>query len=456
MECPEKTAEQLQETGSTDCIVVKGQMRIIAHAGNDVSYAIASIRDGLQAAMQDATFIQKLGMNFVRFLQYLGDSEEEALLPFVEDAIVDSDGDGVDDTTGSFPNIAETETVDSDGDTIIDNEDLFPNDPTEHKDKDDGGVGNNADAFPNDPTGTTDSDGDGVGDNTDAFLNDAAETTDSDGDGVGGNAGAFPSDPSEALDSDGDGVADNADAFPRDPFEWQDTDRDGVGDNGDAYPYDGTKTQDNRNGTEPIAVINEEEDDDSSVPLIFAFGLPLIVVLFLAGFFADKKKKAVVASALNNLRNSQFVGTGDPPKSYHEGLYHHLQNGARYLSTRCEQCRETRKNSFYVDDNLGTIREDEVYDDNMYGMDGNPSSDSSSGPQTGLATKFKGMDVHKCKSALCQRCNPPKKQRIQFLPTGLRRENNQDSPKSDERSDVPFSSDDFATKLEYFSERSEV
>ncbi len=607
MECPEKTANQLNGTKATHCIVVKGQMRIIAHTGNDVSYAIASIRDGLQAAMQDSTFLQKIGMYFIRFLQYLGDSEEEALSPFSENSVVDSDGDGVDDTADAFPNDPTkttdsdgdvvgcksdvlpnkvTGTTDSDGDTVIDEEDLFPNDPTEHKDHDADGVGNNADAFPcdslqtidtdgdgvgdeldafpndpnefldsdgdsvsdntdafpNDPTETmdtdgdsvgdnsdafpnnpkefvdsdgdgvgdnsdafhkdptetkdsdgdrvgdnadafpddpnefldsdvdgvgdnadafpndinetTDSDGDNIGDNADSFPNDAAETADSDGDGVGDNADIFPDDPKEAADSDGDGVGNNADAFPNDPYEWQDTDSDEVGDNGDAFPNDGSKTQDSRDETEPNVVANEEEDNGSSVPLMLAFGLPLIAVLFLTSLFVDRKKQAFAASNARGIL--VFRGTGDPPKSYHDGLYHHLRNGTRYLSTRCEQCLETRKNSFYVDDNLGTIREDEVYDDNVYGMDSIPSSDSSSGPQTGLAARFKGMDVHKCNSALCQRCHPSKKQRIHFLPTGLRHEGSHNLQDTNKGGEIPFSSDDYPTKLDYFSERSEV
>ena len=81
-------------------------------------------------------------------------------------------------------------------------------------DSDGDGVSDSSDAFPNDASETTDSDGDGVGDNSDAFPNDASETADSDGDGVGDNSDAFPNDPTESVDSDGDGVGDNSDPFP--------------------------------------------------------------------------------------------------------------------------------------------------------------------------------------------------------------------------------------------------
>jgi hypothetical protein len=37
-----------------------------------------------------------------------------------------------------------------------------------------------------------------------------------------------------------------------------------------------------------------------------------------------------------------FIGTGDPPSSYHYGQYHcMLTGGVRYLSTQCESCLET-------------------------------------------------------------------------------------------------------------------
>ena len=147
----------------------------------------------------------------------------------------DSDGDGVGDNADAFPNNA-AETTDSDGDGVGDNADVFPNDSTETLDSDGDGVGDNADAFPNDATETVDSDGDGVGDNADVFPNDATETIYSDGDGVGDNADVFPNDATESADSDGDGLGDNADAFPNDPSETKDTDNDGTGDNADATP----------------------------------------------------------------------------------------------------------------------------------------------------------------------------------------------------------------------------
>ena len=81
-------------------------------------------------------------------------------------------------------------------------------------DTDNDGVVDTLDAFPRDATETLDTDSDGVGDNADAFPRDATETLDTDSDGVGDNADAFPRDATETLDTDSDGVGDNADPLP--------------------------------------------------------------------------------------------------------------------------------------------------------------------------------------------------------------------------------------------------
>jgi hypothetical protein len=92
---------------------------------------------------------------------------------------VDTDGDGIGDTTDT----------DDDNDGVADGADAFPLDATEQLDTDNDGTGNNADS---------DDDGDGVADVNDAFPLDATESRDLDGDGIGDNA-----DP----DSDGDGYS---------------------------------------------------------------------------------------------------------------------------------------------------------------------------------------------------------------------------------------------------------
>ena len=182
---------------------------------------------------------------------------------------IDSDGDGVGDSSDAFPNDS-NETTDSDGDGVGDNADAFPNDPNEITDNDQDGVGDNADSdddndgvsdaedvFPLDPNESSDFDEDGIGDNADqdddgdgvadvedAFPYDSTESQDSDGDGIGDNSDAFPNDSNETMDSDGDGVGDNGDAFPNDSSETLDSDMDGVGDNKDAFPNNANETVD--------------------------------------------------------------------------------------------------------------------------------------------------------------------------------------------------------------------
>jgi len=139
--------------------------------------------------------------------------------PEMPELIVDSDGDGVDDSLDAFISDS-TETVDTDSDGVGDNSDAFPTDPAETVDTDGDTIGNNADS---------DDDNDGVIDISDAFPLDATETVDTDGDTIGNNAD---------TDDDNDSVVDINDAFPLDATETADSDSDAVGDNRDAFPTD--------------------------------------------------------------------------------------------------------------------------------------------------------------------------------------------------------------------------
>jgi hypothetical protein len=156
-----------------------------------------------------------------------------------------------------------------------------------------------------------------------------------------------------------------------------------------------------------IAGLNRgEEDNDDSVGLIAGVTIPLLVGLIAAALFMQKKRGVVTEAGYNDMMTSDFVliGTGDHPSSFHEGLYHYMRDGTRYLSTRCEGCLETRKNSFYTDNNLGTIMEDEEFED-----------------VTGLGAKNSTINVHKCTSAVCTRCTPaPANQTCFVAATGIK------------------------------------
>lgn len=98
----------------------------------------------------------------------------------------------------------------------------------------------------------TDDDNDGVDDVRDAFPLDDSETADFDGDGIGDNADS---------DDDNDGVNDEEDAFPLDATETADTDSDGTGDNSDAYPDQSACHKANEgDGTECYATVLAKYD----------------------------------------------------------------------------------------------------------------------------------------------------------------------------------------------------
>jgi hypothetical protein len=158
----------------------------------------------------------------------------------------------------------------------------------------------------------------------------------------------------------------------------------------------------------PQASAVANSDHDNGFVLGLAVGVPLAAALLLGAFLFQKKKLGLMtASRARGVDGSSgyvLVGTGDPPGSFHEGLYHYMRDGTRFLSTKCEHCFETRENMFYTDNNLATIMEDEVYQETVIAPD-----------SKALASKYSGVDVHKCSSATCERCNAPKE--CEFLPS---------------------------------------
>jgi hypothetical protein len=165
-----------------------------------------------------------------------------------------------------------------------------------------------------------------------------------------------------------------------------------LGDNSDEALYEASaapSSSPSSSSSPTAAPTPEVVPTDNSVALIIGMTIPLVVGLIVAALFIQKKRGTMTEVGYRDMMNSDFVlvGTGDHPTSFHEGLYHYMRDGTRYLSTRCEGCLETRKNSFYTDNNLGTIMEEEEFED-----------------VTGLGGKNSAMNVHKCRSALCNRC----------------------------------------------------
>ena len=175
--------------------------------------------------------------------------------------------------------------VDSDGDGVIDSSDAFPNNPDEWRDTDGDGIGDNSDpdidgdgvpneqdAFPQDPLWLVDSDGDGIGDASDLFPNDPGLAYDLDGDGIGD----FSDD-----DIDGDGVTNFDDAFPGDPAFTTDSDRDGIPDATDPdIDGDGVSNEDDPaplDANDPVITFNAFDPFNTNVyksPLPDGFSTP--------------------------------------------------------------------------------------------------------------------------------------------------------------------------------------
>lgn len=144
--------------------------------------------------------------------------------------------------------------------------------------------------------------------------------------------------------------------------------------------------------------------------LLLGVGLPVAAALILFAVVVQKQRRSTMTAKDFGLMNSEFVlvGTGDPPGSFHEGLYHYMLHGTRYLSTNCEGCLETRRNSFYTDNNLGSIPEDREYEEDIL-----ITADSKD-----LGGKTSTMDVHKCSSATCKRClYGEQSKRVFFIPS---------------------------------------
>lgn len=177
--------------------------------------------------------------------------------------------------------------------------------------------------------------------------------------------------------------------------------------------------------------ISPNDEDSTRTGLIFGLTIPLIGLLLAVIFW---KKRPIVGSLLpphdalqsweeydpssNNVR-----GTGDPPNSYHDGLYHHLFDGQKYLSTRCLLCFETRRNANLVMKSLPAT-ESRTIDVEKGSQD---TEDSSTCPIVNATSNMKlsqphmGMDVHVCSSATCVRCFPKDEPEPMFVPTGIRK-----------------------------------
>lgn len=164
----------------------------------------------------------------------------------------------------------------------------------------------------------------------------------------------------------------------------------------------------------------------NNVPIAYAVSVPLLILMALALFVARNKarRQALTPAQLMALEEEQpsvLVGTGDPPRSFHEGMYHYTRHGARYLSTNCRDCIETKRNGFFTETDLETIHEGRYESFEEISLVATSASvatkeDSGHDPSahrkrnlveasdTALGVKHSSIDVHQCTSSTCTIC----------------------------------------------------
>lgn len=162
----------------------------------------------------------------------------------------------------------------------------------------------------------------------------------------------------------------------------------------------------------------------STVPIAYAVSVPLLILMALALFVARNKarREAMTSGQLLALEQSNrdvLVGTGDPPRSFHEGMYHYTRHGARYLSTNCPDCIATKRNGYFTDSDLDTIQEgnfesfEEISlvatsaigkEDSEHDPSGHRKRNLVQASDTALGVKHSSIDVHQCTSSTCPIC----------------------------------------------------
>jgi len=214
------------------------------------------------------------------------------------------------------------------------------------------------------------------------------------------------------------------------------------GDYGEAGSDDGSggDTLDHGAAGDPLPATKADEpsgyNDDGNLGLIIGLSVPAFFVL-LGASFLTRKRRAVYSSMHSSASRNMviMVGTGDHPKSFHHGLYHHQPSGHPYLSTRCHKCLETQQSAFEFIDSGHSDDEDFFSTDASYGEgrmktipEEGPCSDSLSPlsnksvllpPTRSLGEYHLGIDVHRCFSATCEQCDEEKQPRNQttFIPS---------------------------------------
>lgn len=155
------------------------------------------------------------------------------------------------------------------------------------------------------------------------------------------------------------------------------------------------------------------------IPLAAGLGLgvPVVFALFAAAFIAKKRRAPLQDSrrlhdSTNKTSAVAGIGNGDPPDSFHDGLYHYTSDGKIYQSSHCELCLETKRNSIYSINGvvssalspkrIAMVVEDAEEAEDQFQDEMLLRADSS----LGITQHHMGINVHECNSATCALCKP--------------------------------------------------
>jgi hypothetical protein len=210
-----------------------------------------------------------------------------------------------------------------------------------------------------------------------------------------------------------------------------------------------SKTNDPSVGSIEVVTNESPSEEKSPIAFVVAIGVPLLLAIILSMYVVRRSLQK--KNGMNQFQSWEEYdpaanivrGTGDPPDSFHDGLYHYMNHGQqRYLSTQCTLCLETRRNigsRMYAEalkcssgtSSLGNILP-KMYRNKKVGSNGEVNDDdhdeayqlARAKSDMKLGQYHMGMDVHVCQSATCTRCMA--NQAPMFVPTGIiRYKNNQ-------------------------------
>jgi hypothetical protein len=438
--------------------MMKGRMGISAHASDNLDLILASILDAIQEVMTLDFLLGPLCMEepcIVVKVEFWGDTLDQVaanvdtilgIPDYTDPEDDDGNGGGVignplpgggDDDDSGGGDDDDDDDDDDNGGEVIGNP--LPGDGDDDDDDDDGtsGTGDDDDDDDDDNGGEVignplpgdGDDDDDDDDGTSGTGDDDDDDDDDDGGEVIGNP--LPGD-GDDDDDDDDGTSGTGDDDDDDDDGGSPVD--GTGDDDDDDDEDGDQdvvidSGDGNNTTiSEVNTLEEEDDDDDSQIFLFA-AVPLaLLAAFMFLLARNRQKRQVMTPAeLADLEDYILTGTGDPPRSFHEGMYHYTRAGARYLSTNCRDCHETRKmGMMHSFSDLHPINENHMYDE--AGRSISCSYDSASvdtaeveasehdpsahrklflvqPSDANLGQKASTVDVHQCSSATCRICS---------------------------------------------------